>query len=107
MTRLWACANRAQEVLWRQKEQFSDGVGYSWIDGLKEHAEEIVSEQELKHAANRFPENTPRSATCLCDGGAVLRRVCCVFFHRLCRRKSSTQPAASQRTHPGNRCDVL
>ena len=32
-----------QDVLWRQKEQFSDGVGYSWIDGLKAHAERVIS----------------------------------------------------------------
>lgn len=32
-----------QHILYRQKEQFSDGVGYSWIDGLKAHAEEHVS----------------------------------------------------------------
>ncbi|KAG1666782.1 hypothetical protein FOA52_004618 [Chlamydomonas sp. UWO 241] len=49
------------EVLWRQKEQFSDGVGYSWIDGLKEHADKMVSDQEMTHAGNRFPDNTPRT----------------------------------------------
>lgn len=36
-----------QEILWRQKEQFSDGVGYSWIDGLKDHAEAKISEEQL------------------------------------------------------------
>mmetsp|Transcript_4497 Transcript_4497/g.7583 ORF Transcript_4497/g.7583 Transcript_4497/m.7583 type:complete len:584 (+) Transcript_4497:64-1815(+) len=50
-----------KEVLWRQKEQFSDGVGYNWIDGLKEHAEKIVSDEQLKQSPNRFPENTPRT----------------------------------------------
>ena len=40
-------------VLWRQKEQFSDGVGYSWIDGLKAHAEAVVSDQELAVAKHR------------------------------------------------------
>jgi len=49
------------EVLWRQKEQFSDGVGYSWIDGLKAHAEKVVSDVELSTAATRFPYNTPRT----------------------------------------------
>ncbi|GAB5367348.1 hypothetical protein AAMO2058_001222600 [Amorphochlora amoebiformis] len=48
-----------KEVLFRQKEQFSDGVGYSWIDGLKEFAEEKVNEQQMTHAQNRFPHNTP------------------------------------------------
>ncbi len=47
------------EVLWRQKEQFSDGVGYSWIDGLKEYAERKVSDSEMAAAAHRFPVNTP------------------------------------------------
>ncbi len=47
------------EVAWRQKEQFSDGVGYSWIDTLKKMTSEAVSDDDLKHAAFRFPVNTP------------------------------------------------
>lgn len=47
------------EILWRQKEQFSDGVGYSWIDSLKTHAEARVSDRHLRHAAERFPIGTP------------------------------------------------
>lgn len=47
------------EILWRQKEQFSDGVGYGWIDGLKAHAEQAVSDREFAAAAARFPHNTP------------------------------------------------
>jgi asparagine synthase (glutamine-hydrolysing) len=47
------------EVAWRQKEQFSDGVGYSWIDTLKKITSERVSDNDLKHAAFRFPVNTP------------------------------------------------
>jgi asparagine synthase (glutamine-hydrolysing) len=49
------------DVLWRQKEQFSDGVGYSWIDSLKAHAEAEVTDDELDLAAERFPRNTPAS----------------------------------------------
>jgi asparagine synthase (glutamine-hydrolysing) len=49
------------EVAWRQKEQFSDGVGYSWIDTLKQMTTEQVSDEQLKNAAFRFPVNTPRS----------------------------------------------
>ncbi len=49
------------EILWRQKEQFSDGVGYGWIDGLKAHADAQVSEREFAAAASRFPVNTPLS----------------------------------------------
>lgn len=40
-------------VLWRQKEQFSDGVGYSWIDGLKAHADGLVTDQQLAAAEHR------------------------------------------------------
>src|SRR5213594_1651178 len=47
------------EILWRQKEQFSDGVGYSWIDSLKAHAETRVTDRELAEAAERFPVGTP------------------------------------------------
>ena len=47
------------EILWRQKEQFSDGVGYGWIDGLKAHAEQAVSDREFSAAATRYPHNTP------------------------------------------------
>eukprot|EP00616_Rhizochromulina_sp_CCMP1243_P016168 CAMPEP_0118984690 /NCGR_PEP_ID=MMETSP1173-20130426/38306_1 /TAXON_ID=1034831 /ORGANISM="Rhizochromulina marina cf, Strain CCMP1243" /LENGTH=658 /DNA_ID=CAMNT_0006935367 /DNA_START=27 /DNA_END=2003 /DNA_ORIENTATION=- len=47
------------DVLWRQKEQFSDGVGYDWIDGLKAHAEKVISDEDLASAETRFPHNTP------------------------------------------------
>jgi asparagine synthase (glutamine-hydrolysing) len=50
-----------EEILWRQKEQFSDGVGYGWIDGLKDYAEKMVSDSELERASVRFPINTPDS----------------------------------------------
>lgn len=49
------------EILWRQKEQFSDGVGYGWIDGLKAHAEAQVSDRELAAADKRFPVNPPQT----------------------------------------------
>jgi asparagine synthase (glutamine-hydrolysing) len=48
-----------ESVAWRQKEQFSDGVGYGWIDALRDHAEKQVSDQALENAARRFPHNTP------------------------------------------------
>jgi len=48
-------------ILWRQKEQFSDGVGYGWIDGLKAHAERQVSDRELAAADKRFPVNPPQT----------------------------------------------
>ena len=49
------------EILWRQKEQFSDGVGYAWIDSLRELAERKVSDQQLTTAGSRFPLNPPQS----------------------------------------------
>ncbi|KAJ1912492.1 asparagine synthetase [Mycoemilia scoparia] len=48
-------------VLWRQKEQFSDGVGYSWIDSLKETSEKKVSDEAFAKAAERFPHDTPQT----------------------------------------------
>ncbi len=48
-----------QSVAWRQKEQFSDGVGYSWIDTLKKITSEAVSDEQMAHAAERFPINPP------------------------------------------------
>ncbi len=50
-----------KEVAWRQKEQFSDGVGYSWIDSLKEITSERISDDELTNAKFRFPINPPMS----------------------------------------------
>lgn len=48
-----------ESVAWRQKEQFSDGVGYSWIDTLKKIAAQSVTDEQLAHAAERFPFNPP------------------------------------------------
>ena len=48
-----------EAIVKRQKEQFSDGVGYGWIDHLKAHAEEQVSDREMERASFRFPVNTP------------------------------------------------
>ena len=50
-----------KEVAWRQKEQFSDGVGYSWIDTLKQITAEAVSDEQMAHAAERFPINPPKN----------------------------------------------
>ena len=50
-----------ESVLWRQKEQFSDGVGYSWIDSLKELVSKEVTDNDLKNASDIFPINTPRN----------------------------------------------
>ncbi len=49
------------EILWRQKEQFSDGVGYGWINFLKKHAEASVTDEMMANAKTRFPVQTPQS----------------------------------------------
>ena len=48
-----------EEIAWRQKEQFSDGVGYSWIDTLKKITSEAVTDEQMAHVAERFPINPP------------------------------------------------
>jgi asparagine synthase (glutamine-hydrolysing) len=50
-----------ENVAWRQKEQFSDGVGYGWIDTLKKIASEQVTDEMMENAAFRFPVNTPQN----------------------------------------------
>ena len=50
-----------EAVVWRQKEQFSDGVGYSWIDTLKDITSRAVTDEQLAHAAERFPINPPKN----------------------------------------------
>ena len=50
-----------ESVLWRQKEQFSDGVGYSWIDSLKDLVSKEVSDHDLENASKIFSINTPRN----------------------------------------------
>ena len=70
-------------ILWRQKEQFSDGVGYGWIDALKAHAEQEVSDAQMAMAAQRFPINPPASKE--------------AFFYRV----------LFERHYPGDRCARL
>jgi asparagine synthase (glutamine-hydrolysing) len=50
-----------KSLVWRQKEQFSDGVGYRWIDSLKDFAEEEISDQQFVNAQYCFTYNTPTS----------------------------------------------
>ena len=50
-----------EEVAWRQTAQFSDGVGYSWIDTLKQITASAVSDEQMAHAAERFPINPPQN----------------------------------------------
>ncbi|MBQ2460214.1 MAG: asparagine synthase B [Bacteroidaceae bacterium] len=50
-----------EAVAWRQKEQFSDGVGYSWIDTLKAVTDAAVTDEQMAHAAERFPINPPKN----------------------------------------------
>ncbi|KIW03371.1 asparagine synthase (glutamine-hydrolyzing) [Verruconis gallopava] len=48
-----------KEILWRQKEQFSDGVGYGWIDALKDHAELHVSDEDMKNPKPEWGDDIP------------------------------------------------
>ena len=48
-----------EKIVWRQKEQFSDGVGYNWIDSLKEMTNKLVSDEEMEKAAEKFPIQPP------------------------------------------------
>ncbi len=76
------------EILWRQKEQFSDGVGYGWIDGLKAHAEAQVSDRELAAADKRFPVNPPQTKE--------------AYFYRSVFERFYPTPAAAE-TVPGGK----
>ena len=77
-----------ESILWRQKEQFSDGVGYGWIDGLKAHAEKQVSDRELAAADKRFPINPPLTKE--------------AYFYRSLFEKVFPSPAAAE-TVPGGK----
>ena len=48
-------------ILWRQKEQFSDGVGYGWIDALKDHAQRHVTDDQMKHPKPEWGTDIPDS----------------------------------------------
>ena len=50
-----------ESIAWRQKEQFSDGVGYSWIDTLKSKASALISDEQMTNASQRFPVNPPQN----------------------------------------------
>lgn len=50
-----------EKLLWRQKEQFSDGVGYDWVNGLKEYAEKLISEEEWSQRFIKYPFDAPRT----------------------------------------------
>jgi len=75
-----------KEILWRQKEQFSDGVGYGWIDALRDNAEKFVSDIMFENAKNRFPDNTPLSKES--------------FYYRAIFEEHFPQPSAAK-TVPG------
>src|SRR5690606_38729791 len=50
-----------ESIIWRQKEQFSDGVGYSWIDALKETVNKEITDEQMANAHYRFPVQTPQN----------------------------------------------
>jgi asparagine synthase (glutamine-hydrolysing) len=73
-------------VLWRQKEQFSDGVGYSWIDGLKAFCETQVSDADLAEAPSLFPHNTPDTKEAF-----YIRRIFNSYFPQDCAAQTVTK----------------
>jgi asparagine synthase (glutamine-hydrolysing) len=75
-------------ILWRQKEQFSDGVGYGWIDGLKANAASRVSDSDFADAAVRFPINPPQSKE--------------AYFYRCIFQQHFRDPACAE-TVPGGK----
>ncbi|AVY66324.1 asparagine synthase B [Xanthomonas translucens] len=75
-------------ILWRQKEQFSDGVGYGWIDGLKAHAQTQVSDRELAASNKRFPVNPPLTKE--------------AYYYRTLFERAFPTPAAAE-TVPGGK----
>ncbi|ELQ14138.1 asparagine synthase B [Xanthomonas translucens] len=75
-------------ILWRQKEQFSDGVGYGWIDGLKAHAQTQVSDRELAASDKRFPVNPPLTKE--------------AYYYRTLFERAFPTPAAAE-TVPGGK----
>ena len=79
-------------VLWRQKEQFSDGVGYGWIDALRDHADDRISDRLFAGRARRFPHNTPATK----EG----------YLYRLIFEDLVPQPAAAEAvvTEPSIAC---
>ncbi|WP_306352825.1 asparagine synthase B [Flavobacterium sp. '19STA2R22 D10 B1'] len=91
------------EVLWRQKEQFSDGVGYSWIDNLIEYCSSQVTDDELSKASELFPYNTPTSKE------AYFYRS---LFHKHFPQKSAAQtvrkwiPKWQENTDPSGRANA-
>ncbi|VWU48207.1 asparagine synthetase, putative [Hepatocystis sp. ex Piliocolobus tephrosceles] len=70
-------------ILYRQKEQFSDGVGYNWIDGLKEHAEKKITDIQFSKAPFLFPYNTPKTKE-----GYLYRCIFSEFFPEQCAQES-------------------
>lgn len=70
-------------ILYRQKEQFSDGVGYSWIDGLKDYAEKKISDTQFSRARFLFPYNTPKTKE-----GFLYRSIFAEFFPEQCAHES-------------------
>jgi asparagine synthase (glutamine-hydrolysing) len=77
------------KVLWRQKEQFSDGVGYNWIDELIEYASSKVRDEELESAQSLFPYNTPTTKE--------------AYFYRTIFNKFYPQISAAQTVRNGFR----
>jgi asparagine synthase (glutamine-hydrolysing) len=92
------------EILWRQKEQFSDGVGYSWIDGLVAHCEAAISDSEFALARQLFPHNTPETKE-----GFYIRKIFHAHFPQDASAKTVLKwiPKWQKNTDPSGRANAL
>jgi asparagine synthase (glutamine-hydrolysing) len=91
-----------EEILWRQKEQFSDGVGYRWIDSLKAVAEAQVSDSQMQSAHYRFPYN-PRPPKRRASTGRFSSRISPVRLRLPAFPEARASPAARPQPLPGTR----
>lgn len=91
------------EVLWRQKEQFSDGVGYSWIDSLIEYASSKVADVEMETAHIQFPVNTPQTKEAF-----FYRSIFQEFYPQECAAKSVKRwiPKWQEDLDPSGRANI-
>ncbi len=90
-------------ILWRQKEQFSDGVGYGWIDGLKAHAERIVSDAEFAPGAGTLPDQPAADQGSLLVSPVVRARCSPAIAVRARCRAASRSPVHRPRRSRGTR----
>lgn len=93
-----------QEILWRQKEQFSDGVGYNWIDGFRAFCEAAISDEEMAEAVELFPINPPATKEAF-----YIRRIFHKHFPQIAAAKTVTKwiPMWQDNPDPSGRANAI